>query len=573
MIYINSIKINNWKHFNFEKPIFLKPGINLILGKNGSGKTSLLEMIQSGASNKPQSLSTELQSSYNEGQKLVAIETKEENQENDIEIINKKQGSEGVWDQNELQSSIRFITSSRSVNSGGTITNPFATSLNIDSNLNIGETIDVAEEFNKAIIKELIDIIKQKISKGTNFLKAVQDDYQKELVDFDKSLKIDPTKSNAVYFIDYKEREVPIKDLSLGEKEYLYFYSYFRRIKSDENKIILIDEPELHLHSSQIRKLCELIRDISIKNQVIIATHSGEILQYFISQANMVLLSKGNVDNIDDTEQMQKILEETGLPIDPSVFTAHWICAENDPSLAIKKGGPTTPEVLMWLFGKDLSKRYWSFGSNREIAKSYISGIGTVFTSSRNIKITPILDGDKRIKSPNEYFPSDISVTNELSYFPFWELENIFLMPNLLNKVIDGSSKLEGSNRFWELVKKDKSKLLNQIKKTIAKNYLRKFSLDKYIKLDTQNNIEFWKKEIEKADIDLSSIDSKFDKIIKDKNWRWLPGKESLGLAISLDSDFWKKIILLQQSNELKEILKSESDIKKFIEKIIEIDS
>lgn len=566
MVYISEIKINSWRHFQFDKDIPLKPGVNLLLGKNGSGKTSLLKMIQSASVKQNQPIPTEIQDKE-EGTRLVTITLK--NNEGDVVIANEKRGNEGRWTENDLQQKLRFITSQRNVTSGSSTTNPFANSINLDtSSVNVGETIDVAEEFNKSIIKELIDVIRSKVAKGTDFLKDIQDDYQSELIDFEKILKIDPFKTNAVYFIDYKDREVPISDLSSGEKEYLYFYSYLRRIKSDENKIILIDEPELHLHSSQIRKLCELIGNLASKNQIIIATHSGEILQHFISQANLILLSKNTIVHIADADQMKKILEETGLPIDPSVFTAHWICAENEPTLTIN-GGPTTPEILGWLFGKNLNKRYWSFGSNRAVAQSYGTGIAIVSTTMCNIQVTPILDGDRLSSLPSDYFPVSIPEPSiEIAYFPFWEIENIFLSTNLLDIIIPNNDKQIGSQRFWALIEAEKERMVKQIKKTVAKNNLRKFSVDKYINTNPQVDIEEWKTAVQASIIDLSPIDSKFDDVITEKNWRWLPGKEALPLVINLEPKFWSKVRELNQNGELKNIFEREIDIKKFIQKI-----
>jgi energy-coupling factor transporter ATP-binding protein EcfA2 len=188
MDYIKKITVSPWKHIRLDRPIELESGINLILGKNGSGKTSLINMIQAAATNQEQSLQPAAQSEFPEGARLCSIEL--QSGAADVIIDNKKNGNQGQWSSNELSSKLRIIGSARSVTSGTNTKNPFATnSLNFDiSNSVIGQTIDVAEEFNKSIINELLDVIKAKMEQGTDYLGEIQKDYQNWLVDFDKTL-------------------------------------------------------------------------------------------------------------------------------------------------------------------------------------------------------------------------------------------------------------------------------------------------------------------------------------------------------------------------------------------------
>ena len=43
---VKKLKINNWKHFNFEKEISFEPSLNILTGPNFVGKTSVLEALQ-----------------------------------------------------------------------------------------------------------------------------------------------------------------------------------------------------------------------------------------------------------------------------------------------------------------------------------------------------------------------------------------------------------------------------------------------------------------------------------------------------------------------------------------------
>ncbi|MDD2625777.1 MAG: AAA family ATPase [Bacilli bacterium] len=564
-MYIKSVKITNWNYLQFKDQIFFKKGINLILGKNGSGKTSLLQLIQGIFLKTNQSLSEEFRLKDN-GLELVKVKIDNEGEE--LDIINSKQNDSGVWNENILKfENIRFIASSRSITNTKNATNSFKNLYDDNLEVNVGKEIDVAEEFNRMMHKELYKIIMDKIADGDQCLLEIQEDYQNGLIDFEKKIKITLDKDNIVTFIDHKGREVSINNLSSGEKEYIYFYSFLRRIREDEGKIILIDEPELHLHSNQIRKLCDLINNLGVKNQIIIATHSGEVLQYFMSRSNLTLISKDRIKNINDLERMKETIDDTGLPVDPSVFTAHWICAENDPNKIISNSGLTTPEILGKIFGTDIERRYWSFGSNKELSTSYGEGIKVVF--SKDVKITPILDGDKLFKSSDDFVARIIPKPKiNLAFFPFWELENIFLHTDLLDFLIDEKEGKSGSEQFWEKIKLDKERLLNQIKKTIIKNYFRKYSLDKYIKSSPEKDCVRWKEEIVKDNIDVSSINIEFESIIDDKDWKWIPGKEALKLVIELQGNYWDKFKNLK-NNEIKEILEKDKDVKIFFEEVL----
>jgi len=69
----------------------------------------------------------------------------------------------------------------------------------------------------------------------------------------------------------------PFQDLSSGEKEVFFVLSFFLR-NNVSDSIIIIDEPELHLHPELARKLLHSMRTIKPQNQVWCATHSAELI-------------------------------------------------------------------------------------------------------------------------------------------------------------------------------------------------------------------------------------------------------------------------------------------------------
>lgn len=70
---------------------------------------------------------------------------------------------------------------------------------------------------------------------------------------------------------------VPFSDLSSGEKEVFFVLSFFLR-HDVTNAVIVIDEPELHLHPQFARLLVRTMQSIRPGNQLWFATHNTEII-------------------------------------------------------------------------------------------------------------------------------------------------------------------------------------------------------------------------------------------------------------------------------------------------------
>lgn len=71
---------------------------------------------------------------------------------------------------------------------------------------------------------------------------------------------------------------VDLDQLSSGEREIIAFFT-FLCTKSINNSILIIDEPELHLHAKWQSILLYAIREIFPDSQLFLATHSNEIYQ------------------------------------------------------------------------------------------------------------------------------------------------------------------------------------------------------------------------------------------------------------------------------------------------------
>ena len=90
---------------------------------------------------------------------------------------------------------------------------------------------------------------------------------------------------------------LPFSALSDGTKRVFYLigemvsfaFAYFAELDSepefmDNNKIFLLEEPELGIHPQQLQLLLQLIREVSRKHQVILTTHSPQTLDMLSGQ-------------------------------------------------------------------------------------------------------------------------------------------------------------------------------------------------------------------------------------------------------------------------------------------------
>jgi len=103
------------------------------------------------------------------------------------------------------------------------------------------------------------------------------------------------TDNNKDYRLMIKNEDGSIVDLdqlSSGEREVIAFFTYLCT-KAINNSILIIDEPELHLHSKWQSIILYSLHQIFPNSQLFLATHSNEIHQSS-SESELFELQKGN---------------------------------------------------------------------------------------------------------------------------------------------------------------------------------------------------------------------------------------------------------------------------------------
>ena len=113
-------------------------------------------------------------------------------------------------------------------------------------------------------------------------------------------------------------RFTPNKDYSLRDimaegSGFLQWLSVYTFALSPTIDVLLLDEPDAHLHCSLQNELLSVLKDISYKKskQVIVATHSTEVIKEF-DYREIIYANKGQYNYLSDCSQKIKVMSGLG---------------------------------------------------------------------------------------------------------------------------------------------------------------------------------------------------------------------------------------------------------------------
>lgn len=169
--------------------------------------------------------------------------------------------------------------------------------------------IDVTNNFQNASDIAISRIIKNKLEDdhkllASQFHRNIKDSYKKQSINTEISkhltypnseISIDPSHNNSwdshlSVYID----EIPLSYSGKGNQVLLKTNVLLYNNKSDESSIILVEEPENHLSHSNLNKLVSEIQNKCIDKQIIITSHSSFVANK-LNLGNLILLNKNNL--------------------------------------------------------------------------------------------------------------------------------------------------------------------------------------------------------------------------------------------------------------------------------------
>lgn len=305
--------------------------------------------------------------------------------------------------------------------------------------------------------------------------------------------------STTIQYMDEEGVTRNFSELSSGEKEVVVL-AFDILLQNPTDSVILIDEPEIHLHPELSFRLIKVLQSIGERNQLFLFTHSTDIISnsfekgiYFIrpkktTDGNQTI--RIDLDNIDDLLQIPNLRETIGM-------------------LSLGKR-------LLFVEGKSTSIDRNVFAT---IAKSSKSDIAIVPSESCHninnlatmcdilekgifgIELFMVRDRDSLTDEEIENFTKKSK--NKLIFLPYYHIENAFLEPEAILFI---AQKLKVKNNLT----------IDQIKEIIIE--LARNQINQCIRLYVSNEVRFKAGNLDITPTVTLSSTASTDEIIKSFN-------------------------------------------------------
>ncbi|NEQ75023.1 MAG: AAA family ATPase [Okeania sp. SIO2C9] len=309
--------------------------------------------------------------------------------------------------------------------------------------------------------------------------------------------------------------------------------------ESKQPNILLIEEPEVHLHPALEISMMRYLKGISSRCQILLTTHSTNFLDTGEMQ-NVYLVSKPDstqIQKLDIQEAETKIPQELGIRLS-SLFMFD--------RLVFVEGKSDEDVIREWAskLGVNFSQANVGFvimSGVRNFAH-FATETTLSFLTKRQVKMWFLLDRDEKEDSEVSKLQSLLGNNAKLKVLSKREIENYLICPSTIRKFIQSKKELEGktkddlpeipeideiSNKIEECAEKLKQLSIDKriIKKLPKLIYLSEQSLLKYsdtntiverINLEINSNL----KKLEESKKDTENI---YNKILSkvEKNWNY----------------------------------------------------
>lgn len=271
-IKVKSMYIEQFKAFK-EFKIDFEEDVMVIVGENGTGKTSIFEIIYNAfTKNKSYFDNTNLTNikicvSVDENENELVVQKTNDK----VEILLNNEKNDAFFDFQKVlyfPADIKFIN--YSIN-GPAKTEEEIGDIRLDSDK---LSKDLKQYLVNAKFLDLSDMEENKSGNRIEHLKKIFNDFFTDKEFFN----IDVKDFEPIFKLKETGEFINLDDLSLGEKQVFYRGCSLVQYTAGKGLIILIDEPETSLHPEWQQKILNFYKNINPNNQYIFASHSPHIV-------------------------------------------------------------------------------------------------------------------------------------------------------------------------------------------------------------------------------------------------------------------------------------------------------
>ncbi|MFE4998267.1 AAA family ATPase [Streptomyces mirabilis] len=202
-------------------------------------------------------------------------------------------------------------------------------------------------------------------------------------------------------------------------------------------EILLVEEPEVHLHPALETALMQYLKGISSYSQIFLTTHSTNFLDIG-SLENVYLIRKGDetaVQRLDVNAAEEAIPEELGLRLSSLFMFDRLVFVEGPSDEQLLR---TFADTLNVSFGQ-ASLGFVTTGGARNFTH-YATAATLSFLRKRNVKTVFVLDRDERDLQDLKDLQGRVDGVSEVQLLQRRELENYLLNPTTLSRFIEVKS-------------------------------------------------------------------------------------------------------------------------------------
>ncbi|MGA5194711.1 AAA family ATPase [Streptomyces exfoliatus] len=202
-------------------------------------------------------------------------------------------------------------------------------------------------------------------------------------------------------------------------------------------EILLVEEPEVHLHPALETALMQYLKNVSAHSQVFLTTHSTNFLDVG-SLENVYLIRKESetvVQRLDVVGAEEAIPEELGLRLSSLFMFDRLVFVEGPSDEQLLR---TFADTLSVSFGQ-ASLGFVTTGGARNFTH-YATAATLSFLRKRNVRTVFVLDRDERDLKDLEDLQNRVGGVSEVQLLQRRELENYLLSPSALSRFIQEKS-------------------------------------------------------------------------------------------------------------------------------------